>query len=104
MCRLGVGAVNIRIDNPNHALLTMRIFRTVVPDRISVIDLDRIRRHHGIGGFDGHVPREQAVVHGHTRGVEGGLDDGMVLLGKTAVRACLLQVLLEFGRVKFTFG
>lgn len=76
---IGGGGMNIRIDDPNHTTLAMRILGTIVPNGLGIVDHNRIRRHHGISGFDGHVPREQAFVHGHAGGVEGGLDDGVVL-------------------------
>lgn len=62
----------------------MTALRAVVPYGFSVIDHNRVGRHRCVGGFNGHVTREQAiyahgVLHRHARHIKGSLYNRVIL-------------------------
>lgn len=78
---------HIRINNPNHAILTMISLGAIVPNGLRVIDHDGICRHFWRVWLDRHKARKKTwllrldIVDGYARVIKGGLNNGMVLLG-----------------------
>ena len=79
--------VDIRVNNPNHAILTMISLGAVVPNGLRIIDHDGIRWHVWSACLDRHEARKQTwlfrldIIDGHAGFIERRLNDGMILFG-----------------------
>ena len=86
-CRRGSG---LRVDGTDHTSLAMLALGAVEPDGLLVCDADSVGEDlacGGQGGVGGHEAGEEGVglvahdvLNGGAWVVEGGLDDGVVLL------------------------